>query len=49
MQAASLLAVTPDPTDAQIDEAMEGNLCRCGTYPRVRTAIKDAAARLKGV
>lgn len=48
MQAAALLAVTPDPTDAEIDAAMEGNLCRCGTYPRIRAAIKDAATRLKG-
>ena len=48
MQAAGLLAVMPEPTDAQIDAAMEGNLCRCGTYPRVRAAVKDAASRLKG-
>lgn len=46
MQAASLLAVTPNPTDAEIDAAMEGNLCRCGTYPRIRAAIHDAARRL---
>ncbi len=43
MSAAALLAETPKPTDAQIDAAMEGNLCRCGTYPRIRTAIKRAA------
>ncbi|GAW33441.1 isoquinoline 1-oxidoreductase subunit alpha [Roseovarius sp. A-2] len=43
MQAASLLAETPDPTDDDIDDAMSGNLCRCGTYPRIRTAIKAAA------
>ena len=49
MQAAGLLAMTPDPTDAEIDAAMEGNICRCGTYPRVRAAVKDAAIRLKGV
>ncbi len=49
MQATALLAVTPDPTDAEIDAAMEGNLCRCGTYPRIRAAVKDAAQRLKGV
>lgn len=49
MQAASLLATTPDPTDAEIDAAMEGNLCRCGTYPRIRAAVKDAAQRMKGV
>ncbi|MGB8812558.1 MAG: (2Fe-2S)-binding protein [Paracoccaceae bacterium] len=46
MQAASLLAAKPQPTDAEIDEAMAGNLCRCGTYPRIRAAIHDAAARL---
>ncbi len=41
-------AVTPyQPTDAQIDEAMTGNLCRCGTYQRIRDAIKAAAASLK--
>jgi len=49
MQAASLLAETPDPTDADIDDAMSGNLCRCGTYPRIRAAVKTAAANLKGV
>lgn len=43
MQAAALLATTPTPSDADIDEAMAGNLCRCGTYPRIRAAIKDAA------
>ncbi|HQU68720.1 MAG TPA: (2Fe-2S)-binding protein [Albidovulum sp.] len=47
MQAASLLAVTPKPTDAEIDEAMEGNLCRCGTYPRIRAAIHAAAASIQ--
>jgi isoquinoline 1-oxidoreductase alpha subunit len=49
MQAASLLATTPDPTDAEIDAAMEGNLCRCGTYPRIRAAIKDAAQQMKAL
>ncbi len=49
MQAASLLASTPDPTDEEIDAAMEGNLCRCGTYPRIRAAVKDAAQRMKGL
>ena len=44
MQAASLLKDTPNPTDADIDTAMTGNLCRCGTYPRIRAAIKQAAA-----
>ena len=44
MSAAALLAATPRPTDAQIDEAMAGNICRCGTYNRIRGAIKQAAA-----
>ena len=44
MSAAALLAKTPRPSDAQIDEAMAGNLCRCGTYQRIRTAIHRAAA-----
>lgn len=44
MSAAALLARTPHPTDAQIHEAMEGNLCRCGTYLRIREAIHRAAA-----
>ena len=48
MQAAALLAQTPAPSDAQIDAAMEGNLCRCGTYPRIRAAIHAAAAKLEG-
>jgi isoquinoline 1-oxidoreductase subunit alpha len=43
MQAAALLQATPKPTDAQIDEAMAGNLCRCGTYTRIRAAIRAAA------
>ena len=43
MQAAALLQKTPKPTDAQIDNAMDGNLCRCGTYTRIRAAIKTAA------
>jgi isoquinoline 1-oxidoreductase alpha subunit len=43
MQAAALLQKTPKPTDAQIDNAMDGNLCRCGTYTRIREAIKTAA------
>ena len=47
MSAAALLAEIPDPTDADIDRAMTGNLCRCGTYPRIRAAIHDAAARLR--
>ncbi len=47
MQAASLLAENPAPTDADIDAAMSGNLCRCGTYPRIRAAVHDAARRLQ--
>lgn len=47
MQAAALLATTPSPTDEEIDEAMAGNLCRCGTYPRIRAAIHDAAAKMQ--
>ncbi len=47
MQAAALLATTPAPTDAEIDEAMAGNLCRCGTYPRIRAAIHSAAKSLQ--
>ncbi len=43
MQAASLLARTPNPTDQDIDRAMNGNICRCGTYQRIRAAIKTAA------
>lgn len=44
MSAAALLAKTPRPSDAEIDAAMSGNLCRCGTYLRIRKAIHDAAA-----
>ena len=43
MSAAALLAVKPKPNDADIDDAMAGNICRCGTYPRIRAAIKQAA------
>lgn len=43
MQAVSLLKKTPKPTDSQIDSAMRGNICRCGTYQRIRTAIQLAA------
>ncbi len=49
MSAAALLAKTPHPTDAQIHEAMEGNLCRCGTYLRIREAIQRAASSTHGV
>ncbi len=43
MSAAALLAKTPQPTDADIDNAMSGNICRCGTYTRIRKAIHEAA------
>ena len=43
MQAAALLAEKPRPTDADIDAAMAGNICRCGTYQRIRASIKQAA------
>lgn len=48
MQAASLLQDTPNPTDDDIDSAMSGNICRCGTYPRIRAAIKQAATKMAG-
>lgn len=47
MSAAALLATNKNPSDAEIDQAMSGNLCRCGTYNRVRAAIKDAAAAMR--
>ena len=47
MQAASLLAANPTPSDADIDDAMSGNLCRCGTYSRIRAAVKTAASKLQ--
>jgi isoquinoline 1-oxidoreductase alpha subunit len=47
MAAAALLAVKPAPTDADIDAAMSGNICRCGTYPRIRAAVHRAAALAK--
>lgn len=47
MQAASFLDLNSDPTDDQIDAAMSGNLCRCGTYSRIRAAVKTAASTLK--
>jgi len=47
MQAAALLAQNVTPTDDDIHEAMNGNLCRCGTYPRIRAAIHDAAKKLQ--
>lgn len=45
MQAAALLKDTPNPSDSDIDSAMSGNICRCGTYPRIRAAIKRASGR----
>jgi isoquinoline 1-oxidoreductase subunit alpha len=48
MSAAALLAAKPAPTDADIDTAMAGNICRCGTYQRIRAAIHRAAALAKG-
>ena len=47
MSAAALLASTPDPDDSDIDAAMAGNICRCGTYVRIRAAIKQAASSQK--
>ncbi|WLQ14837.1 (2Fe-2S)-binding protein [Hahella aquimaris] len=46
MSACALLAKNPQPSDADIDNAMSGNICRCGTYPRIRAAIHQAAAQL---
>ena len=46
MSAIALLEQTPNPTDEDIDNAMTGNICRCATYVRIRSAIKDAATRL---
>ena len=48
MSAAALLTVNASPTDDDIDRAMDGNICRCGTYPRIRQAVKGAAAQLSG-
>ena len=47
MQAASFLELNDDPSDEQIDQAMSSNLCRCGTYPRIRQAVKTAARNLR--
>jgi len=47
MSAAALLKGNKDPSDADIDAAMSGNICRCGTYPRIKAAIKDAASTLR--
>ncbi len=46
MSATALLAKKPNPTDAEIDAAMSGNICRCGTYPRIKKAIKAAAQKM---
>ena len=48
MSASALIASNPHPSDADIDAAMSGNICRCGTYLRIREAIKQAAAQTKG-
>ena len=47
MSASALLARANNPSEAEIDQAMDGNLCRCGTYNQIRAAIKDAAAALE--
>jgi isoquinoline 1-oxidoreductase alpha subunit len=48
MQAAALLSSNPDPSDDDIDQTIQGNICRCGTYPRIRAAIKAAAKNAGG-
>ncbi len=47
MSAAALLSTNKNPSDSEIDAAMSGNACRCGTYPRIRAAIKDAAVNMR--
>jgi isoquinoline 1-oxidoreductase alpha subunit len=47
MSAVDFLERNPDPSDAEIDAAMQGNICRCGTYLRIRKAVRSAADRLK--
>jgi isoquinoline 1-oxidoreductase alpha subunit len=47
MSAVALIRNIPNPTDEDIDSAMQGNICRCGTYPRIRKAIKAAARSIK--
>jgi isoquinoline 1-oxidoreductase alpha subunit len=49
LQAADLLARNPQPTDEDIDAAMSGNLCRCGTYPRIRAAVHAAASAIREI
>ncbi|MBT8471419.1 MAG: (2Fe-2S)-binding protein [Marinicaulis sp.] len=48
MTAAALLSMNPEPSDDDIDRAMSGNICRCGTYPRIRAAVHAAAAKMRG-
>ena len=48
MSATALLKTNPNPSDEQIEEAMVGNICRCGTYNRIKTAIRQASTHLKG-
>ncbi len=47
MAAAALLKEKPQPTDAEVDEALAGNICRCGTYPRIRAAVRQAALLMR--
>ena len=49
ISASALLNSNPNPSDQQIDDAMSGNICRCGTYPNIKKAIKAAAAQQVGV
>jgi isoquinoline 1-oxidoreductase alpha subunit len=49
MSATALLATNANPSDDEIDSAMSGNICRCGTYPRIRAAIKQAAIEAEKV
>jgi aerobic-type carbon monoxide dehydrogenase small subunit (CoxS/CutS family) len=48
MRALALITANPDPSDAEIDQAMKDNVCRCGTYVRIRAAIKAAALAMQG-
>jgi isoquinoline 1-oxidoreductase alpha subunit len=48
MSASALLARTPNPTDADIDNAMNGNVCRCGTYPQIVAAVQRASREMRG-
>ena len=48
MTVVALLARVPDPSDEQIDEALRDNVCRCGTYPRIRSAVRKAASLVRG-